>query len=214
VKTVLAGAAAASFALGALAATAVSATVAAPTTSFFRPMYVFNQKLGTTTFAECEEKCPELSGKDFKKGQMTIPCITSFDMNHQLLAWMTKKYGPVWKSTSASGAPDNSSLDPAVRAAAPQIFEHQFFTRTGLDDLHKVVRRKKKKTVSHADAAEARRQAEVVAMGVCDREALQAERHALATRVAELERQLAAFQPAAQVTAPSSRAGSMDISPA
>ena len=54
-------------------------------------------------------------------------------------------------------------------------------------------------------------------MGACDREALQAERHALATRVAELERQLAAFQDAgaaAQVTAPSSRAGSMDISAA
>ena len=47
-------------------------------------------------------------------------------------------------------------------------------------------------------------------MGACDREALQAERHALATRVAELERQLAAFTP--QVTAPSSRTGSMDIS--
>ena len=52
-------------------------------------------------------------------------------------------------------------------------------------------------------------------MGACDREALQAERHALATRVAELEKQLAAFQgAAAQVTAPSSRAGSMDISAA
>merc|ERR1719266_3159880 len=84
VKTVLAGAAA-----------AVSATVAAPTTSFMKPMYVFNKSLGTKTFEECEKECPELSGKDFKKGQMTIPCITSFDMNHQLLAWMTKKYGPV-----------------------------------------------------------------------------------------------------------------------
>merc|ERR1719337_165685 len=94
VKTVLAGAAA-SFALGALAVTAVSATVAAPTTSFMKPMYVFNKSLGTKTFEECEKECPELSGKDFKKGQMTIPCITSFDMNHQLLAWMTKKYGPV-----------------------------------------------------------------------------------------------------------------------
>ena len=54
-------------------------------------------------------------------------------------------------------------------------------------------------------------------MGACDREALQAERHALATRVAELEKQLAAFQgagAAAQVTAPSSRAGSMDITAA
>ena len=56
---------------------------------------------------------------------------------------------------------------------------------------------------------ETRRQAEIVMMGACDREALQAERHALATRVAELERQLAAFTP--QVTAPSSRTGSMDI---
>jgi hypothetical protein len=60
-----------------------------------KPMYVFNKSLGTKTFEECEKGCPELSGKDFKKGQMTIPCITSFDMNHQLLAWMTKKYGPV-----------------------------------------------------------------------------------------------------------------------
>ena len=61
-------------------------------------------------------------------------------------------------------------------------------------------------------------------MGACDCEALQAERHALATRVAELEIQLAAFQgagaaaqvtaPSAQVTAPSSRAGSMDITAA
>ena len=107
----------------------------------------------------------------------------------------------------------------------PRRGRHPFFTRTGLDDLHKVVRRKKKKTVSHADAQEARRQAEIVMMGACDREALQAERHALATRVAELERQLAAFQGAgaaaqvtapssAQVTAPSSRAGSMDITAA
>merc|ERR1719362_2440207 len=69
--------------------------VAAATTSFMKPKYVFNKSLGTKTFEECEKECPELSGKDFKKGQMTIPCITSFDMNHQLLAWMTKKYGPV-----------------------------------------------------------------------------------------------------------------------
>jgi len=93
VKTVLAGAAAASFALGALAATAVSATVAAPTTSFMQPMYIFNKSLGTKTFEECEEECPKISGKSFKKGQMTIPCITSFDMNHQLLAWVQGKTG-------------------------------------------------------------------------------------------------------------------------
>jgi len=93
VKTVLAGAAAASFALGALAATAVSATVAAPTTSFMKPMYVFNKSLGKKTFEECEKGCPDLSGNDFKKGQMTIPCITSFDMNHQLLAWLQGKTG-------------------------------------------------------------------------------------------------------------------------
>merc|ERR1740123_1634786 len=77
-----------------LAATAVSATVAAPTTSFFRPMYVFNQKLGLMDFETCKEKCPTISGNAFKKGDMHIPCITSFDMNHQLLAWMTEKYGP------------------------------------------------------------------------------------------------------------------------
>ena len=68
-------------------------------------------------------------------------------------------------------------------------------------------------TPCKADVQETRRQAEIMMMGACDREALQAERHALATRVAELEKQLAAFQgagAAAQVTAPSSRAGSMD----
>merc|ERR1719270_2124341 len=84
VKTVLAAAAA-----------TVSATVAAPTTAFFKPMYVFNKSLGTTTFEECKDECPKLSGKSFDRGQMSIPCITSFDMNHQLLAWMTEKYGPV-----------------------------------------------------------------------------------------------------------------------
>ena len=67
-------------------------------------------------------------------------------------------------------------------------------------------------TPCKADVQETRRQAEIMMMGACDREALQAERHALATRVAELEKQLAAFTP--QVTAPSSRAGSMDITAA
>jgi len=94
-KALVAGAAVASFALGALAATAVSSSVAAPTTSFYRPMYVFNKKLGLKTFEECQEGCPEISGNAFKKGEMHIPCITSFDMNHQLLAWMTEKYGSV-----------------------------------------------------------------------------------------------------------------------
>jgi hypothetical protein len=94
-KALVAGAAVASFALGALAATAVSSSVAAPTTSFFQPMYVFNQQLGTTDFETCKKECPTISGNAFKKGEMHIPCITSFDMNHQLLAWMTKKYGPV-----------------------------------------------------------------------------------------------------------------------
>jgi len=92
-KALVAGAAVASFALGALAATAVSASVAAPTTSFIKPMYVFNQQLGQTTFDECVADCPTISGKGFKEGQMTIPCITSFDMNHQLLAWLQGKTG-------------------------------------------------------------------------------------------------------------------------
>ena len=89
-KALVAGAAVASFALGALAATAVSSSVPAPTTSFFKPMYVFDQQLGTTTFEECQEKCPTISGKGYDEGMMSIPCITSFDMNHQLLAWMTR----------------------------------------------------------------------------------------------------------------------------
>jgi len=92
-KALVAGAAVASFALGALAATAVSASVAAPTTSFIKPMYVFNQQLGKTTFDECKDECPKISGNGFKAGQMTIPCITSFDMNAQLLAWLQGKTG-------------------------------------------------------------------------------------------------------------------------
>jgi len=92
-KALVAGAAVASFALGALAATAVSASVAAPKASFIKPMYVFNQKLGVMSFKECEAGCKEISGNGFKKGQMTIPCITSFDMNAQLLAWLQGKTG-------------------------------------------------------------------------------------------------------------------------
>jgi len=92
-KALVAGAAVASFALGALAATAVSASVAAPKASFIKPMYVFNQKLGVMSFKECEAGCKEISGNGFKKGQMTIPCITSFDMNAQLLAWVQGKTG-------------------------------------------------------------------------------------------------------------------------
>merc|ERR1712037_1035806 len=55
--------------------------------------YVFNQKLGVKTFDECEKECKEISGNGFKAGQMTIPCITSFDMNAQLLAWLQGKTG-------------------------------------------------------------------------------------------------------------------------
>jgi len=92
-KALVAGAAVASFALGALAATAVSASVAAPKASFYKPMYVFNQQVGQTTFAMCEAECKTISGKGFKAGQMHIPCITSFDMNAQLLAWLQGKTG-------------------------------------------------------------------------------------------------------------------------
>ncbi len=56
-------------------------------------MYVFNQKLGIQTFDDCAEKCPTIEGNGFKKGQMHIPCITSFDMNAQLLAWVQGKTG-------------------------------------------------------------------------------------------------------------------------
>merc|ERR1712151_879596 len=65
----------------------------APPTSFIKPMYVFNQKLGIQTFDDCAEKCPTIEGNGFKKGQMHIPCITSFDMNAQLLAWVQGKTG-------------------------------------------------------------------------------------------------------------------------
>jgi len=134
VKTILAGAAVASFALGALAATAVSSSVAAPTTSFFRPMYVFNKKLGLKTFAECQDECPTISGNAFKRGEMHIPCITSFDMNHQLLAWMTEKYGSVesfvWigHKTNNNGddgawVGDDSSVDYQKKESKCQEFQ-------------------------------------------------------------------------------------------
>merc|ERR1712157_626347 len=45
------------------------------------------------TFDDCAEKCPTIEGNGFKKGQMHIPCITSFDMNAQLLAWVQGKTG-------------------------------------------------------------------------------------------------------------------------
>ena len=43
-KALVAGAAVASFALGALAATAVSSSVAAPEASFYKPMYVLSRR--------------------------------------------------------------------------------------------------------------------------------------------------------------------------
>jgi len=136
VKTILAGAAVASFALGALAATAVSATVAAPTTSFFRPMYVFNQKLGLTDFETCKEKCPTISGNAFKKGDMHIPCITSFDMNHQLLAWMTEKYGPdksfVWIGhRTENNGDDGKWVEPACEKFQQDQYKGDFINRNG-----------------------------------------------------------------------------------
>ena len=123
-KGLVAGAAAASFVLGALAATAVSSSVAAPTTSFFRPLYVFDQQLGTTTFEECKEKCPTIAE------YWHIPCITSFDMNHQLLAWMTKKYGPD-KSFAWVGHRDSDWVEPECQAFQDAQFKGDMVKRNG-----------------------------------------------------------------------------------
>ena len=95
-----------------------------------KPMYIFNKSLGTKTFDECEKECPELSGKDFKKGQMTIPCITSFDMNHQLLAWMTKKYGPD-KSFAWVGHKDGDWVEPECQAFQDAQFKGDMVKRNG-----------------------------------------------------------------------------------
>jgi len=129
-KALVAGAAVASFALGALAATAVSSSVAAPTTSFYRPMYVFNKKLGLKTFEECQEGCPEISGNAFKKGEMHIPCITSFDMNHQLLAWMTEKYGPV-DTFAWVGHKDGKWVPPGCEEFQKDQYKGDFIERNG-----------------------------------------------------------------------------------
>ena len=129
-KALVAGAAVASFALGALAATAVSSSVAAPEASFYKPMYVFDQQLGTKTFAECQEKCPTISGDKFDEGMMHIPCITSFDMNHQLLAWMTKKYGPD-KAFAWIGHKDGNWVDDECQTRQDQQARGDMVKRNG-----------------------------------------------------------------------------------
>ena len=108
----------------------MSASVAAPTTAFFKPMYVFNKSLGTKTFEECKKECPKLDGKSFNKGQMSIPCITSFDMNHQLLAWMTKKYGPD-KSFAWVGHKDGDWVEPECQAFQDDQFKGDMVKRNG-----------------------------------------------------------------------------------
>jgi len=93
-----------------------------------------NKKLGLKTFAECQDECPTISGNAFKRGEMHIPCITSFDMNHQLLAWMTEKYGSVesfvWigHKTNNNGddgawVGDDSSVDYQKKESKCQEFQ-------------------------------------------------------------------------------------------
>ena len=108
----------------------MSSSVAAPEASFYKPMYVFDQQLGTTTFAECQEKCPTISGDKFDEGMMHIPCITSFDMNHQLLAWMTKKYGPD-KSFAWVGHRDSDWVEPECQAFQDAQFKGDMVKRNG-----------------------------------------------------------------------------------
>jgi hypothetical protein len=93
VKALVAGAAAASFVLGAVAATAVTAntmTTLNKSTKYehtgdYSPLYTFKD-MGVMTFDECKTKCAaepkEAKGTQF----LDIPCITSFDINDQLRA--------------------------------------------------------------------------------------------------------------------------------
>merc|ERR1719460_276562 len=88
-----------------------------------------NKSLGTTTFEECEEGCPKLDGKSFNKGQMSIPCITSFDMNHQLLAWMTEKYGPV-DTFAWIGHKDGDWVEKACQEFQDEQYKGDFSSAT------------------------------------------------------------------------------------
>ena len=75
-KGLIAGAAGASFVLGALAATAISATVQTQT-ALYSPLYEFEQiSEEMMSFDECKAACEDAG--------LFIPCITSFDMNDQL----------------------------------------------------------------------------------------------------------------------------------
>ena len=61
---------------------------------------------------------------------MHIPCITSFDMNHQLLAWMTKKYGPD-KSFAWVGHRDSDWVEPECQAFQDAQFKGDMVKRNG-----------------------------------------------------------------------------------
>ena len=70
------------------------------------------------------EKCPTIAE------YWHIPCITSFDMNHQLLAWMTKKYGPD-KSFAWVGHKDGDWVEPECQAFQDDQFKGDMVKRNG-----------------------------------------------------------------------------------
>ncbi len=98
-KGLIAGAAGASFVLGALAATAISATVQTQT-ALYSPLYEFEQiSEEMMSFDECKAACEDAG--------LFIPCITSFDMNDQLRTDLKKSgLAYAWvghKSTGGEG---------------------------------------------------------------------------------------------------------------
>ena len=98
-KGLIAGAAGASFVLGALAATAISATMQTQT-ALYSPLYEFEQiSEEMMSFDECKAACEDAG--------LFIPCITSFDMNDQLRTDLKKSgLAYAWvghKSTGGEG---------------------------------------------------------------------------------------------------------------
>lgn len=78
------------------------------------------------------------------------------------------------------------------RAQVAQVFEHPHFARGGAEDLHKIVRKKKKKASAPDDSAQ--RAAEVEAMRLAELESLRAPTRDLEKRLSRLEVENAALR--------------------
>ena len=123
-----AGAAAASFVLGALAATAISGSALATQTNLetkFSPLYKFKKMDGPTTYDECKKAC------DDSEENLIIPCITSFDMNDQMRTDLKKLGDPyAWVGHKSEGV-EGLWSDEACEDRQKNQFKGDFVNRNG-----------------------------------------------------------------------------------